>query len=97
MTQDIKKLSQAIQAAKKAEAEIDALCAQADKAVKDAEEALAQAKEAKRALYESVGRSIHRGRPKGSKNKPKVETETVEKPAQPGQEGREEEGKEDAN
>ena len=77
MTQDIKKLSAAIQAAKKAEAEIDLICAQADKAVKDAEEALAQAKEAKRALYESLGLSVHKGRPKGSKNKPKQDVETT--------------------
>ena len=73
MTQDIKELSAAIQAAKKAEAEIDLICAQADKAVKDAEEALAQAKEAKRVLYKGVGRSVYKGRPKGAKNKPKQE------------------------
>lgn len=73
MTQDLSKLTKTIEAAKKAEAEIDALCAQADKAVKDAEAALEQAKEAKRALYESVGRKLAKGRPAGSKNKPKQE------------------------
>lgn len=86
MTQDIKKLSQAIQAAKKAEAEIDALCAQADKSVKDAEEALAQAREAKRALYESIGRSVHKGRPKGAKNKAKEEGLVQEESKEEGKE-----------
>ena len=83
MTQDIAKLQKVIETAKKAEAEIDLICAQADKAVKDAEEALAQAKEAKRALYESVGRSVYKGRPKGAKNKPKAtEAAPAEEPAQ---------------
>lgn len=86
MTQDIAKLQKAIETAKKAEAEIDALCAAADKAVKDAEEALAQAKEAKRALYESVGRSVHKGRPKGSKNKPKEEGLVQEESKEEGKE-----------
>lgn len=89
MTQDITKLTKTLEAAKKAEAEIDALCAQADKAVKDAEEALAQAKEAKRVLYESVGRSVHKGRLKGSKNKAKEEGLVQEESKE---EGKEEKG-----
>ena len=85
MTQDIAKLQKAIETAKKAEQEIDALCAAADKAVKDAEAALEQAKEAKRTLYESVGRKVHRGRPIGSKNKAKA-TEAQEESKQEGKE-----------
>lgn len=89
MTQDIAKLQKAIETAKKAEAEIDALCAAADQAVKDAEAALEQAKEAKRALYESVGRKLAKGRPVGSKNKPKQEPVQEESKQEEGKEGKE--------
>jgi len=45
--------------------------------VTQAQEALEQAKQERRELYESLGLSVHKGRPKGSKNKPKQDVETT--------------------
>lgn len=79
MTQDIAKLTKALDAAAKAQAEIDHMCHEADQQVKAAQDALDAAKEARRVLYESLGKPMHRGRPKGSKNKAKAEPKEEDK------------------
>ena len=57
--------------AEKAKAEVEKLTQEADQKVKQAQEALEQAKQERKELYSSLGLSLHKGRPMGSKNKPK--------------------------
>ena len=63
--------------AEKAQAEIEKLTQEADQKVTQAQEALENAKQERRELYESLGLSVHKGRPKGSKNKPKQDVESA--------------------
>ena len=77
---NLETIKKKLAAAEKAKAEMESLVVESRKKVSEAQEALDKAKEEHKALLESLGLNVRKGRPVGSKNKPKQESVSIETP-----------------